>query len=116
MAVYEMFWGQQQEGIATVGEWLEVDSIEITAGRVALVQAHTRASDGVLGPQQQISLYNLDGQWTVAQRPSIALLVASFKHALDANIEVTLNKAHDAVKLATVNSKRMLHPLTGVMK
>ena len=116
MAVYDMFWSEQQGRSATTGTWLEVESIEVTGGRVALVLAHTRTSADALGSQLQFALYNVDGQWTVARRPSMVLLVTSLKHALDANVKAALNKSHDAIKLSSVNSKRALHTVARIAK
>jgi hypothetical protein len=109
MAVYEMFWSAQQRGETPDGEWLEVDSIEVTAGRVATVRARTRASEDKPGTVLQFALYNLGDQWTVARDPSMTLLVTSLKHALDANVKAALNKSHDAVKLTAINPQRVLH-------
>lgn len=115
-ALYEVFWSQQQEQGRSSNEWLVIDAIDVTAGRVAVVQAHTRYDDTTLGPKLQFALYNVGDAWEVASRPSMALLVTSLKHALDANIKATLNQSHNAIKLSTVDSQRVLHSLASVAK
>ncbi len=115
-AVHSLFWSKLQPAGPMENTWIELDSVEVTAGRVAIVHGHTVSANNVVGAKQTFALYNVDGQWTVAQQPSMVLLVTSLKHALDANIKPTLDQPHNAVEFTAINPKTILHSVASVAK
>lgn len=116
MAVHSLFWSELQPESPEQNTWIELDSVEVTAGRVAIAHGHTRFANNVNGPRQTFALYKVGGQWTVAQQPSMVLLVTSLKHALDANVKTALDQPHNAVEFTAINPEAVLHSIASVAK
>lgn len=114
MAATDAFW-VEREARGQSGTWLQVDSVAVTKGRVAVVSGRVQRHDGKApSAVLEYALYNVDGTWTVATSPQVKLLVTTLKHALDANIKTALDKPHDAVKLPRFDAKPRLHSLASL--
>lgn len=114
--VYSTHWNAEKDKGEDTRTRIIVDSIEVTADRVATVKARIVSIKDKSATEVQYSLYKYDGRWKIAKNDAFKLAIASLKHALDANVQATLNEPHDAVEFAAVDLQRPLHSFASFSK
>ncbi len=96
--------------------WVELENVAITAGTVAVVTAYHHKGGIRAKKSETYLLFNTGGAWTVADTPNVKLLVNTLKHALDTNVQATLNKSHNAVKLPRLDAQGAAHTFARLAK